>query len=500
MHVIVADDDEASRYLLVSMLSAAGHQVVGAEDGRAALEAARQSPPDLIISDILMPGMDGYQLCREWRADERLAKIPFIFYSANYTEPDDERFAVSLGADRFFVKPMDPAVLMREINAVMHQSEAGELPTMIPEADESALLKEYNARLVNKLERQLAEVETANRQLRETADALRQTEQALRGLISAAPAAIITLDTDQNVSMWNPAAESIFGWTQDEVIGRPCPLARQADGVDCTGLLREANSEISGYEAQIRAKSGRQVDVSISAAYLGDNTADGILALFTDITDQKETKTNLATTVNRLSGMMDGTVSAIAKIVEARDPYTSGHQERVAQLSSAIAEAMGFDDDLVSGIRIAGLIHDIGKVYVPAEILTKPRQLTDVEFNIVKLHPQVAYEVLSSIDFPWPIATYVVQHHERLDGTGYPDHLKGDDILLGSRILAVADVVEAMSSHRPYKAAPGLEAALEEIETNANRLYDAQVVESCIRVFREQDFKFVASETGSGIL
>jgi putative nucleotidyltransferase with HDIG domain len=174
-------------------------------------------------------------------------------------------------------------------------------------------------------------------------------------------------------------------------------------------------------------------------------------------------------------------------LTEARDPYTSGHQERVATIAAAIAARLGHDAAFCDGIHVAGLVHDVGKIYVPAEILTKPRRLTDAEMAIIREHPRVGYEILKDVKFPWPIAEYVVHHHERLDGSGYPDHLAGDDISIGARILAVADVVEAMSSHRPYKTAAGLDKALEEIEDNAGRLYDSSVVNACLELFRSGD-------------
>ncbi len=251
----------------------------------------------------------------------------------------------------------------------------------------------------------------------------------------------------------------------------------------------------------MRTRQGETIDVSVSAAPLGSpDEAAGMIALFTDVTLQKATKRDLAVTVAKLSEMLDGSITAIAKIVEARDPYTAGHQERVAALATAIAAEMGLDDDFCNGIRMAGLIHDIGKVYVPAEILTKPRTLNDVEFALIKMHPEVAYDVLASIDFPWPIADYIVQHHERLNGSGYPHGIAGDDILRGSKILAVADVVEAMSSHRPYKVAAGLDAALEEIERNSGKLYDPEATVACIRLFRERGFVLPQTDSSPEIL
>ena len=176
--------------------------------------------------------------------------------------------------------------------------------------------------------------------------------------------------------------------------------------------------------------------------------------------------------------------------VESRDLYTSGHQKRVSDLACAIATEMALSIDQIEAIYMAGILHDIGKITVPAEILSKPGRLSEHEFGLIKSHPQVAYDILKGIKFPWPLAQIVLQHHERMDGSGYPLGLAGENILLEARILAVADTVEAMASHRPYRAALGIEAALEIIGRNKKVLYDHRVVDACIRVFDEKGFKF----------
>jgi putative two-component system response regulator len=187
---------------------------------------------------------------------------------------------------------------------------------------------------------------------------------------------------------------------------------------------------------------------------------------------------------------MEGIIRAMGLTVESRDPYTSGHQHRVALLSSAMAAEMGFSEDQIEGIRLAGMIHDLGKITVPAGILSKPIRLTELELGLIKTHPQIGYDILKEIEFPWPIAQIVHQHHEKLDGSGYPQGLSGEDILIEARIICVADVVEAMASHRPYRPAIGLDKALEEIADNAGRLYDPEAVNACLRLFKEKGFSF----------
>ncbi len=192
----------------------------------------------------------------------------------------------------------------------------------------------------------------------------------------------------------------------------------------------------------------------------------------------------------RLQKNMLQTVEAMASIVEMRDPYTSGHQARVAAIAKDIARQMGLPDEQMHAIHLAGLVHDLGKIRIPAELLSKPSRLNDLEYSLIKMHPQAGYDILKGVDFSWPIAEMVLQHHERLDGSGYPRGLKGEEILLGARILIVADVVEAMSSHRPYRPGLGIEAALNEIMRERGKLYDPQVVDACVALFREKDYDF----------
>jgi putative two-component system response regulator len=186
---------------------------------------------------------------------------------------------------------------------------------------------------------------------------------------------------------------------------------------------------------------------------------------------------------------LGATIEALAATAEARDPYTAGHQRRVANLSRAIATEMGLPKDDIEAIHMAGAIHDIGKIRVPSEILNRPGKITSLEMQLIRMHPEVGYEILKGIDFPWPVAEIELQHHERLDGSGYPQGLKDGEILIQARVIAVADVVEAMTSHRPYRPALGIDVALAEIEKNRGILYDAEAVDACLRLFREKGFQ-----------
>jgi len=208
------------------------------------------------------------------------------------------------------------------------------------------------------------------------------------------------------------------------------------------------------------------------------NTLAGII-------ERRNTQKQLEYALDRLRAGMGATIQGIAAISETRDPYTAGHQRRVSDLARAIATEMGLHHDTIDAIRIAGAIHDIGKISVPTEILSKPGKITEMEFGIIKLHPQTAYNILKDIDFPWPVAQVVLQHHERMDGSGYPRGLKGESILIEARIIGVADVVEAIASHRPYRPAQGIDKALAEISRNTGILYDPAVVGACAKLFAE---------------
>lgn len=243
-----------------------------------------------------------------------------------------------------------------------------------------------------------------------------------------------------------------------------------ADGANVFGAL-------SIYSAQADTFDPEEVAV---LGELAEDLAFGIVTLRA----QAEKKR----TAELLRRGVEETVKVIATMVEMRDPYTSGHQQRVADLARAIAIEMGYSGEQVNGLHLAGLIHDLGKIQIPAEILSKPGRLTATEFSLIKTHAQTGYEVLKDIKFPWPIAQMVLQHHERLDGSGYPQGLTGDQIIVDAKILMVADVVEAMASHRPYRPGFGISAALEEIRKNAGKFYDPEVVAACVRLFEQDKF------------
>jgi HD-GYP domain-containing protein (c-di-GMP phosphodiesterase class II) len=228
----------------------------------------------------------------------------------------------------------------------------------------------------------------------------------------------------------------------------------------------------------------RWFDVSVTPVLDGDGEVAALLLACTDIHERRLAEEALVQSQGRLREALGGTVASMGAIVAIRDPYTAGHERRVTELVVAIAEELGLDEAQVIGLRHAASVHDVGKVAVPAEILTMPRRLSEWEYSLIQTHVEVGHGVLADIAFEQPVATTVLQHHERLDGSGYPGKLRGDEIVLPARILAVADVVEAMASDRPYRPALGVGAALDEIGWGAGRLYDERVVAACQRVLR----------------
>jgi PAS domain S-box-containing protein/putative nucleotidyltransferase with HDIG domain len=222
---------------------------------------------------------------------------------------------------------------------------------------------------------------------------------------------------------------------------------------------------------------------------LAGGVSFGIWSLRTD-RERQRAEAEVQHSLEKLKKALDGTVLAVANTMEMRDPYTAGHQRQVAQLAGDIAQEMGFSAERVEGMRVLGCLHDIGKIAIPAEILSKPGSLSPMEFTLIKDHPRVGYEIIKDIDFPFSLAEGILQHHERLDGSGYPQGISGSDIILEAKILGVADVVEAMASHRPYRRSLGIDQALEEISRNRGILYDPEVVDICLNLFTEKGFSF----------
>lgn len=340
--IVIVDDNPHNLQVLGTMLQQEGYKVRPALSGELALRAVAASPPDLVLLDVRMPGMDGYETCRRLKAQTDTAEIPVIFISA-LNENEDKLLAFEAGAVDYVSKPFQAAEVLARVRVQLQ---------------------------------------------------LHRMQQHLEDLVAQR-----------------------------------------------TAELRVTCDSLASSRTQYRR-------------------------------------------------MLEQTIQAIALTIEKRDPYTAGHQVRVSALATAIAQEMGFDADRLDGMRLGGMIHDIGKIYLPAEILSRPGRLTDVEFTLVKTHSEVGADIVAKVDFPWPVAQMILQHHERIDGSGYPKGDEGEAILMEARILAVADVVEAMASHRPYRPAVGVVAALDEIRLGCGRRYDPDVVAVCLRLFNDHGYQF----------
>ncbi len=324
--------------------------------------------------------------------------------------------------------------------------------------------------------------------------ALQRSEERYQELYENAPSAYLSVSAyDGHLMQFNQALCEMLGYTR-EALALKSIFELYADTEDGKAKVKQVfaklrdGSGVRDEELQMLHASGEPVWVSLTVEPIMD--ADGMIAetrsMMIDISDRKHAEDERSKFAEQLQRSLLQTIRAIALTIEKRDPYTAGHQERVADLAVKIGQEMGLEEDNLEGIKLGALIHDIGKISIPAEILSRPGVLGPEMFNIIKTHPRSGYEIIGGIEFPWPLAEVVLQHHERLDGSGYPNGLKGDEILLEARIMAVADVVEAMASHRPYRAGLGLKQALEEIERGKGSLYDSQVVEACLKVFSHE--------------
>jgi PAS domain S-box-containing protein/putative nucleotidyltransferase with HDIG domain len=323
---------------------------------------------------------------------------------------------------------------------------------------------------------------------------LEESEKKYSALFESAAEGILIADVEtRKLKYANPAICNMLGYNEQELRQMAVDDIHPKDSLEYVISEFEAQAKgekllASGLPCLRRDGTIMYADVNARAAFLDGRIVN--IGLFTDVTQRKRMEEEQERSAEKLLKAMESTIEAISATVETRDPYTAGHQRRVTGLASAIAREVGLSEEQVHGIGLAGIVHDIGKIYVPAEILSKPGRLNEIEFNLIKMHSQVGYNILKGIEFPWPIAQIVLQHHEKMDGSGYPSGLSKEAILLEARIITVADVVEAMASHRPYRTAIGLDGALEEISKNSGILYDADVVDACIRLFREKGFEF----------
>ena len=345
---------------------------------------------------------------------------------------------------------------------------------------------------------------------RQATEELTESRKRLADILKFLPDATLVIDKDGKVIVWNRAIESMTGVKAEAMLGKadyeyalPFYGERRPILIDLAldpqpkmeskyTTIQKKGDILLGESYTPNLPSGN-MHLSATASVLRDEK-DEIIAAIESIRDNTERihiDNDRQQSFEQLRKSLGGTFQAIASLVETRDPYTAGHQRRMTDLSCIIAAEMRLSKDRIEGLRVASTIHDIGKISVPVEILIVPRKLTDIEFNLIKMHPQSGHDILKDIQFPWPIALMILQHHERMNGAGYPNGLTGDNLLLESRIMMIADVVEAIASHRTYRPTMGIAPALEEITKNRGVLYDPEIVDICLRLFNEKGYRLI---------
>jgi PAS domain S-box-containing protein len=461
---LIVDDEQVIRRLLRSCLSSDSTDCLEAGSAEEALEVLKNHTVELILTDIRMPGKSGVELLREVVAGYPDTAAIMISAVAN---SDTAIECMREGAYDYITKPFNLSEVMMRIE---HALEKRSLRIEN---------KAYQLQLEHKVEQQ--------------AGTIHASEENFRNSLDNSPLGIRIITKESQTVYANKALLDIYGYTSLEELQTTSAEKRHTP-VDFTEherikgeLLRSAAT--LNYEVDIVRKNGEIRRLQVNR---GEVLWDGQIQyqlLYQDITRRMQAAKALSDSYEKLRLTLDAVIQTLALTAEMKDPYTAGHQRRVAGLACAIAGKLGLSPDQIEGIRFAGLIHDIGKISVPSELLSKPGKITDLEFSLIKQHSRASYDVVKGIEFPWPIAMAVLQHHERMDGSGYPDNLTGKDIILEARILAVADVVEAMASHRPYRPALGIDVALKEISLKKDTQYDPAVVDACLRVF-SLGFKF----------
>ena len=485
--ILVVDDQPQNIELLEAYLAPQGYEIVKAANGEEALGKLSGNPIDLILLDVMMPGMDGFEVTRRVRQDNKHRLLPIILITA-LQEKEDRIKGIEAGCDDFLSKPIDKMELLARVRSLLKIKAYNHLMNHYREELES----EVTSR-TRELKQALENLQQEITDRKQAEEKLRESDERYRALFDRSLDLVGIHDFEGQFMDANGAALNRLGYTREEICSLnfasllsedQLPRAfKSLQEIQETGIQKDLS------EFKLRHKNGSDVYVETKGSIvLSNGTPFAIQSIARDITERKRAEEKLQRTLESLRKSLGTTIQVMVSAVEVRDPYTAGHQRRVANLARAIATEMGLSEDKIDGIRMAGSIHDIGKLSIPAEILSKPTKLTNLEFSLIKEHSLKGYEILKDVESPWPLAQIVYQHHERMNGSGYPRNLKGDEIIMESRIMAVADVVEAIASHRPYRPSLGIDAALEEIEKNIGTLYDTNAVNACLRVFRENGY------------
>ncbi len=467
--ILIIDDDESACRMLSLMLGKRGYETETAGTGQEALEKVKERFFNVALLDVRLPDMEGVELLEPLR---RMHPDIAIIVLTAYASVETAMQAVNKGAQAYITKPFDVT----------------ELLTTLTEALGKQRLIMENKRLYEEAQRELSERKRAEHDLAERVKEIK----CLYDVANIAERPGVSLD-----EIYQETANLLpTGWQYPEMTCAKITIGDKefkTDNFKTTKWEQSANINVNGQKEGTVEVYYLEAMLEIDEGpFLEEERLliEAVANRLGDVTERKRAEEELKRYSQKLQELIDNITKAVALTTAMRDPYTSAHQQRVTQLACAIAEGMGLNKETLTEIRIAGSLHDIGKMHIPSEILTKPGKLTDTEFDMIKTHSKVGYDILKTIDFPWPIAPIVLQHHERADGSGYPSGLSAEDVLPEARILAVADVVEAMASHRPYRPALGIDKALEEISQKKGILYDPEVVDACLKLFKEKGFKF----------
>jgi PAS domain S-box-containing protein len=499
--ILIVDDNHDNLLVLRGLLEDIfpGVSVVEAQGGVEAIDLAFRLIPDLVLLDILMPGVDGFEVCSRLKNKAETSGIPVVMITALGDQKDLRVRALEVGADGFLSKPVDPVELTAQAKAMLRIRDA-----WLAEKDEKnrleLVIESCTKDLVKGKQAMLSlleDLQKENTALRQTELKLRESDLLFETVMDNLPIGIAVgteIDSDR------------FEYVNDQfcAIYRTTPEVLRNDGFWQTAFSDP--SQRGSVRAAIRALADPETVKYISfdnVKVVNDSESfwikSSVIAIpnremyvttVQDVTQQIMAQQQNVKSLERVRKTLEAVINAMSVTVETRDPYTAGHQRRVADLARAIATDLKLDANRIEGLYMAAIIHDLGKISLPAEILSMPRKLSEIEFSLVMNHSRVGYDILKDIDFPWPIARMVLEHHERLDGSGYPQRLTGSAILEESQIISVADIVEAIASHRPYRPALGIPAALQEITGMSGTALNPDIVNACVRVLSSGNFCF----------
>ena len=451
LSVLLVEDSASDAALVVRQLKRDGFEVAHkrVEDAGQMRAALGERAWDIVLSDFNVPGfgaIPALALLRELKLD-----IPFIVVSGVIGE--------------------EAAVALMKAGA------------------HDCVMKDHLALLAPAVRREVGEAQGRLARARAEQE-LRESEARFRGLIEQSLTGIY-ISQDGVFRYANPRLEQMLGYSPGQLVGVLIDAIVPAE--DLPILLQEREKLRTGagsisYEVRARRVDGEVITLGLQGSVYEFNGKPATVGMAQDISEKIRAEEQIERYIEQLKTAFRSTVEVATSLSELRDPYTAGHERRVAEIAVALGTELGFDEHRLEGLRVAGHLHDVGKITIPAEILSKPGKLSPIEFKLIQAHADAGYEVLRRVEFPWPVAEVALQHHERMDGSGYPHGLIGEAIRFEARVIAVADVIEAMSSHRPYRPGLGITAALAEIERGRGRLYDARVADVCLRLFHEKGY------------